>query len=295
MKSKVYSCSMFFNELDLLELKLETLDPVVDYFVISESNMTHSGKPKPFNLENNFERYKKFHHKIIYQQLYDTPSNYVYLSHKEDKDKYYNKVVDRVNAGNWWNKSVESYGRDTFEKESLLRALACHDIKETDIILLSDLDEIINPLALEYILKYFDYNITYHFWHDMFYYYLNLQKNEDWYGTIAVSFNKFLHKSFCEMRTYKDGLFINNGGWHFSFQGGAEKAKLKLQSYGEQSLNLPHIINSIPYSIDNAIELGRDLFGRPCKFTLRDVNDGTFPQHLVEHQNDIYKDYIKWK
>jgi len=83
------------------------------------------------------------------------------------------------------------------------------------------------------------------------------------------------------------------GGWHFSFMGGAEKAKLKLESYGEQSLNLQHIKDAIPSNIENAIELGRDLFGRPCKFTLRDIDDGTFPKYLVEHQNDIYKDYIK--
>ena len=35
---------MFFNELDLLELRLEYLYDSVDYFVIVEGRQTHSGK-----------------------------------------------------------------------------------------------------------------------------------------------------------------------------------------------------------------------------------------------------------
>lgn len=45
----VYDCFTFFNEYELLELRLETLYNAVDYFVISESNKTHAnylGKKK---------------------------------------------------------------------------------------------------------------------------------------------------------------------------------------------------------------------------------------------------------
>jgi len=43
---KVYDCFTFFNELDLLEIRLNILDPYVDYFVIHESTETFSGKSK---------------------------------------------------------------------------------------------------------------------------------------------------------------------------------------------------------------------------------------------------------
>ena len=41
---------VFFNELELLELRLKILSPYVDYFVLVESNITFRGKNKPFSL-----------------------------------------------------------------------------------------------------------------------------------------------------------------------------------------------------------------------------------------------------
>ena len=46
--TKIYDCFNFFNELDILELRLNILYDYVDYFVIVESSVTHSGQPKPF-------------------------------------------------------------------------------------------------------------------------------------------------------------------------------------------------------------------------------------------------------
>ena len=43
----VYDCFMFFNELELLDLRLHELDAVVDRFVLVEGVRTLSGKPKP--------------------------------------------------------------------------------------------------------------------------------------------------------------------------------------------------------------------------------------------------------
>jgi hypothetical protein len=49
-KPKIYDCFTFFNENELLELRLMTLYNTVDYFVIVEAGQTFTGKPKPFNL-----------------------------------------------------------------------------------------------------------------------------------------------------------------------------------------------------------------------------------------------------
>ena len=62
---KVYDCIPFFDELDLLEIRLETLNDVVDYFVIQESNKTFQGNDKPFYYKENKDMFKKFEHKII--------------------------------------------------------------------------------------------------------------------------------------------------------------------------------------------------------------------------------------
>ena len=54
-RPKIFDVFLFFNELDLLELRLEALYEVVDYFVITELFETFSGKAKP----PLFEREKK--------------------------------------------------------------------------------------------------------------------------------------------------------------------------------------------------------------------------------------------
>ena len=46
---KAFDCFTFFNELDLLKIRLELLEDVVDYHVIVESNLTHSGVIKCFH------------------------------------------------------------------------------------------------------------------------------------------------------------------------------------------------------------------------------------------------------
>ena len=51
MNMKVFDCFIFFNELDLLELRLNVLDSCVDYFVIVESAITFQGEDKEFFLK----------------------------------------------------------------------------------------------------------------------------------------------------------------------------------------------------------------------------------------------------
>ena len=45
---KIYDCFTFFNELELLEIRLNELYNYVNYFVIVEGDKTHDGKTKEF-------------------------------------------------------------------------------------------------------------------------------------------------------------------------------------------------------------------------------------------------------
>ena len=85
--SKVYDCFMFFNELDLLEIRLETLDPYVDYFVISECDSTFSGIDKPYVFEKNKDKFAKFADKIIHVKNHNS-KECVNLSNTYDGKKY---------------------------------------------------------------------------------------------------------------------------------------------------------------------------------------------------------------
>lgn len=55
----VYDCTQINNELDMLEIRLNILDPYVDFFVISEAEETFQGNPKPLYYLENKERFAK--------------------------------------------------------------------------------------------------------------------------------------------------------------------------------------------------------------------------------------------
>ena len=75
MSAKIYDCFPFFNELDLLEIRLNYLDPYVDHFVLCESNVTFSGISKKYFYLENKNLFEKFEHKIIHVAVDDTPRN----------------------------------------------------------------------------------------------------------------------------------------------------------------------------------------------------------------------------
>ena len=58
---KIFDCFMYFDEELVLDVRLNTLDKYVDYFVIVESKFTHKGEKR--NLKFNHEKFKKFENK----------------------------------------------------------------------------------------------------------------------------------------------------------------------------------------------------------------------------------------
>ena len=139
----VYDCFQFFNELDILKLRLHIMNPVVDRFVISEATETFSGNPKPLYYEENKEMFAEFADKIIHVVVDDTPPGY-------------------------------THDRDTFQKNAVGRGLK--DCTDEDIIIFSDLDEIPNPEKIKEILQNFDSTKIYHFAQRLFYCYLNMEE-----------------------------------------------------------------------------------------------------------------------
>ena len=63
---KVFDVFPFFNELDLLEIRLNVLDPYVDFFVLSEGTKDFQGSDKVLYYKENKDRFEKFNHKIIH-------------------------------------------------------------------------------------------------------------------------------------------------------------------------------------------------------------------------------------
>ena len=60
----IYDCFQYFNEDHVIDIRLNILDKYVDYFVISESIMTHQGEKKKLNFD--IKNFPKFKNKIKY-------------------------------------------------------------------------------------------------------------------------------------------------------------------------------------------------------------------------------------
>ena len=56
----IFDCIPFFNELDILKLRMEIMNPYVDYFVLEESTVTFSGESKRMIFAENRHLFDKF-------------------------------------------------------------------------------------------------------------------------------------------------------------------------------------------------------------------------------------------
>src|SRR5437660_7612942 len=73
MRPALFDCFMFFNELDLLEIRLIELNGLVDYFVLVEATRTHTGFPKPLYFTEHKNRFAPFLDRIIHVVVDDLP------------------------------------------------------------------------------------------------------------------------------------------------------------------------------------------------------------------------------
>jgi len=81
---------IFYNELDILELRFEVLDPYVDKFVLVESEVNHIGERKPLFYSENKERYAKWagkiEHVIVSEE--EMPGGKLHPIVREDYQRY---------------------------------------------------------------------------------------------------------------------------------------------------------------------------------------------------------------
>ena len=134
---------LFFQELDLLEIRLEYLDPIVDKFLIVEAKQTFKGSIKDYIFEKNIKRYSKYINKIKYYKLEEVHNNYSELITYLEKTNYELKlkIKDFIQNHTFYDKDNLSHILDTYHRECIHIALdenCCDD----DIVLFSDLDEI---------------------------------------------------------------------------------------------------------------------------------------------------------
>tara|TARA_B100000809_G_C14988922_1_gene477267 strand:- start:15 stop:893 length:879 start_codon:yes stop_codon:yes gene_type:complete len=286
----IYDCFCFFNELDILELRLNILDPYVDYFVLSEASVTHTGTSKPYYFEENNERFKKFLHKIIHLKITDTPDDFVKLNiinnpktfDEIELNKIYTFIHTQTKRFDIYTQ--QDYGRDFFQKECIRRGL--YNCSDDDIIIFSDADEIPNPSILKNIID-LDLNKFYTFKQNFYTYYINVSNEAEspWFGSKMGTYKNLKDFSYNELRA-AENMPLENGGWHFSFMGGRDQVIKKLTSYSASDMVNSNVLDAVDYNINNDI----DPFFRS---RLKPVTlDESFPEYILKNK-EKYRHLIK--
>lgn len=282
---KIFDCFLFFNEFELLKVRLEYLYEYVDYFVITESNLTQAGWQKPLYYNENKHLFKKWEDKIIHNVVDFVPDDFS----KRTSDSNINKILDICSRYTHYPHDVWRYENETFQRECILLPLI-NRCNENDVVLISDLDEfpkreLINTLT-------FDNNhINFH--NSMRQYYINVEKiNEDWIGTFACKWKylSVLDKGLNGLRMAKrtQGQTLQNAGWHFTFLGGPEKVKEKIRAYGHQEFNNEYILSNV----EQRIASNQDIFFRSDAFYV-DTSLDTIDNDLLESFKSYYPISIK--
>ena len=293
---KIFDCFMYFDEEQVLDLRLNVLYQNVDYFVIVESIYNHKGEKR--NLLFNSQKFEKFNDKIIYLVYDEIPQLVEPIketdNEKEKDGKYIMNALYRENA----------------QRDFILEGLK--SAKKDDLILISDVDEIpklssvnLNQIKNEIIL----------FKQDMFYYKYNLSlPNFKWTGTKAVKKKNLVSPqwlrnvkdrkypfyridTFFSDKKYIDIKIINDGGWHFSNIKSPEMIEHKLRSY------LHHReFDQVSLSIEEINELVKKkqaIYDLRVDKRVNKVGNGVILENfemkkLPNHINDNIDQYKNW-
>jgi beta-1,4-mannosyl-glycoprotein beta-1,4-N-acetylglucosaminyltransferase len=244
---KIVDCFIFYNELDLLNYRLSILNKAVDYFVIVESTHTHTGKQKELYYNNNKHMFEFFEDKIIHIIVDDFP-------HKFPNINYEQPNINGKIGEQWFN--------EAFQRNAIERGLKKINLHDNDFIIVSDADEIPDPVTLELIKQsntsqlIAEINILQM---DMYYYNLNSLIVNPWPYVKFISYNyyKTIPVSLTELRYMQNLPTIQKGGWHLSYFGDSTFIKNKISAFTHQELNKEHFTNieKIEYSIKNSFDL----------------------------------------
>ena len=279
MSTRLFDCFTFFSEweINLLLFRLNLLYNVVDFFVIVEGSHTHSGNEKEFIFGDHKEKFLPYMSKIIYIPIQFDLTNLVFVKANS---------YDPKNAAN----KLESQQRNAF-------SLINEKINDTDLVMVSDLDELVNPnllnqkdelyknlISIKRLTFEMDYNM----------YYMNNKcisgPNKTWRGAVITTgkqFKKTKPQKIRESRT--KNLFIEKSGWHCSFLGGFKQIKEKILSYSHTEYNKWEFIDE--KHILECVQEGKDIFNREdYKYELQSIANYPFNfNYLMTQFPNFYK------
>lgn len=287
---KIFDCFTFSHELDLLEIRLNSLNDIVDTFVLTESEETFTGLSKELIFVKNKDRFSKFLHKIrhvIAPKIEGIPSI-----------KDYQKNTP---CSSCWQ-------REFFQMNYFFNFI--QDAKPDDILLVNPLDEIPRTHIIE---KYKNEITTPRcLIYDLYFYKLNLmainnQKTQDllksnpehnnqrgkldnsmgasykWYGSV-IGQNKYIDRNFWpnqhHQRAYME--IIENAGWHYTYVSSEEDILRKIKSFSHADYFRDENADNLE-SIKNAIQNNAEIIPADRELKKLNLNELDAPQYVLDN------------
>lgn len=277
---KIYDCFTFFNELDILDIRLAELAEAVDHFVLVEATRGFTGKPKPLHYADNAARYAAYWHKIIHVVVDDMPQD-----------------------------APDAWTREYFQRNAIARGLG--GAAGDDIIILSDADEIPRAAIIENIRdNALAQGAVTFLEQDQFCFRLNLKAdNFTWlkgtrliekkhlrspqdFRALRLRPRKKAYQAIIDPLRLRADIFrtcgslltprvIADAGWHFGYMGGNDAVRAKVQSFAHQELNQTELLTDS--YIDGRVASGQ-FFNDGLGMRLRAVPlDLSFPAYLRDN------------
>jgi len=244
-KPKVFDCFLFFNEFDVLDIRLHELYNKVDKFILVESTRGFLNTPKPLYFQENKVRYAKFLDKIVHVVVDEFPE------------------FSPVGNTDYWE--VEN-----FQRNQIMKGLKTCNPNKRDIVMISDVDEIIKNEKIDQIVKLIDKR-----GHDVVFgefacyqHFINRKLPDYLKISIATSWenlSKYIRsaQSFRNLSGFAKGHAFNGFevleavkkhhpskkwafarvrdlGWHFTSLGDYSKYLQKIENYSHVGMNTEH-------------------------------------------------------
>ena len=295
---KIFDCFMYFDEDIVLDVRLNYLDKYIDQFIIIESEYNHKGEKRAPLFDIN--KFKKFENKIKYILTNHIPPGIENIKIDDNESEIYRKSI------------FNAWKRENLQRNQISKGLL--DAQEEDWVIISDLDEI--PNLSEIKLKNINDNFVF-FKQDMMYYKFNLRlENYTWIGSKACKmknlespqwirdikdrkYNWWRVDTYFSKRKYSNILFVENGGWHFSYLKKPKDIEKKLKSYlhhidydlnpvGEKGIQ--EMINNKKTIYNIKADQKENKFDGTNKLNKIDIN--LLPSYILENKDKL-KDWIE--
>ena len=226
----IYDCIYFFNEIDILKLRLEEIGNIVDKFIIIEGSHTFSQQPKISFFNKYKDTFKKYNDKILHF------------------------IVD---LSHLLTKTTNRWDYEYYQRNYVTIILKQLEVNNEDIILISDVDEIPYYKILKESINIINNNnniinnniILFHMIEYRYYFNYKLtDKEREFIGTFMIKYNTLknikniqldIRNKYCCHRSYNSVtknknnniIFLKQAGLHLSSFGGTHCLIYKLQNY----------------------------------------------------------------